>query len=268
MPSATLPTLLLIAVACATGTGVDSADGASTQDRAADGALRAASAHQQGPATSGAAGDEPVAGSVEALRTLRRLLSEHGRANARDLLEYARALEHGKVPGSSKRPAAAAELYAAIAAANQTGVVSVEDSGAAAVALGHLHLHGEGVPLNAARARDLFERAAATGHPDAQFALGVLYSSGFTVPVDIPLSSSYFYFAAEGGSVGAQLALGYRHLLGVNAPKSCPKVIPAFFPPFSQVISNLLSPPYRLPCHCRPPCRLLLLCLRQNRAQR
>lgn len=216
--------LLLIVVACVTGNGVGYANGGNTQDHAAEDALRAASAHQQGAATVGAAVEELAADSAEAVRALRRLLEEHGRASASDLLEHAREVEHGQKPGSGKRPAVAAELYAAIAAANQTGVVSVDDSGAAAVALGHLHLHGEGVPLDAARARDLFERAATMGQPDAQFALGVLYSTGFTVPVDIPLSSSYFYFAAEGGSVGAQLALGYRHLLGINAPKSCSKV--------------------------------------------
>lgn len=135
-------------------------------------------------------GEEPVSAGIAALRqllvehgranevaALRQLLVEHGRANSSSLLEHARALQSGVDGRVAKQPAVAAKLFAALAAANQTGAVSIDDAAGAAVALGRMHLQGEGVRRDAERARDLFERAADLGHPEAQFALGVLYVS-------------------------------------------------------------------------------------------
>ncbi|EOD32811.1 hypothetical protein EMIHUDRAFT_112149 [Emiliania huxleyi CCMP1516] len=185
--------------------------------------------------------DEAAAASTAT--ALQRACADAGVANASALLAHARKLHNGDDGRSTKQPAEAAPLYAAIAAANSTSLVSLDDACAAATALGHMYLQGDGVQRDGERAYDLFQRAAAFGAPEAQYALGVLHAAGFNAPKDTPLAMTFFHFAAEGssaegGSVGAQLALGYRHLLGVDAPKDCGKALLYYSPVAERVVSS------------------------------
>jgi len=180
--------------------------------------------------------DEAAAASTAT--ALQRACADAGVANASALLAHARKLHNGDDGRSTKQPAEAAPLYAAIAAANSTSLVSLDDACAAATALGHMYLQGDGVQRDGERAYDRFQRAAAFGAPEAQYALGVLHAAGFNAPKDTPLAMTFFHFAAEGGSVGAQLALGYRHLLGVDAPKDCGKALLYYSPVAERVVSS------------------------------
>lgn len=71
-------------------------------------------------------------------------------------------------------------------------------------------------------ARQLFEKLAAQGSPDAHLALGFLHSTG--VGVQEPNTARgllHYTFAAVGGSPLAQMALGYRYGYGISATQNC-----------------------------------------------
>ena len=87
--------------------------------------------------------DEAAAASTAT--ALQRACADAGVANASALLAYTRKLHSGDDGRSTKQPAEAAPLYAAIAAANSTSLVSLDDACAAATALGHMYLQGDGV---------------------------------------------------------------------------------------------------------------------------
>ena len=46
------------------------------------------------------------------------------------------------------------------------------------MALGYMHLHGLGTPVNVSAAIEYYEGAAAMGYPDACYFLGSLYGGG------------------------------------------------------------------------------------------
>ncbi|MEW5832711.1 MAG: NifU family protein [Campylobacterota bacterium] len=87
----------------------------------------------------------------------------------------------------------------------------------AMVNLGTMYVKGYGVAKDLATARELFERAAETGHEVASFYLGGMYENGIGVAADKALSLHYYTHAAEGGIGGAQLKLGI--LLRHEEPK-------------------------------------------------
>jgi uncharacterized protein len=74
-------------------------------------------------------------------------------------------------------------------------------------------VNGRGGPRNPNGARELCERAAASGHSGAMFALGALYSGGHDLPVDRAMAQQWFRAAAERGHGAAQMMLG-RYLVG------------------------------------------------------
>lgn len=65
-----------------------------------------------------------------------------------------------------------------------------------------------GVPRNDARAAELFQKAAALGHPRAQLNLGTLYFRGQGVPRDLIQARAWLEKAAAGGDPYALYALG------------------------------------------------------------
>jgi len=121
------------------------------------------------PQVTGAQATAPSSAAAETLVLLLRQWNLPEGSNASDLLQFALGLQTGRDGQERKRASQAAVLYAAIAAANQTGLVSLDDAGMAAVALGRMYLVGEGdLEKDAHQARDLFERAADLGYPEAQ----------------------------------------------------------------------------------------------------
>jgi len=69
--------------------------------------------------------------------------------------------------------------------------------------LGISYESGTGVPKDAAKAGEWYQKAAAEGHANAQKNLGVMYANGEGVAKDIVLAYAWFNIAAIGGNAGA-----------------------------------------------------------------
>lgn len=82
--------------------------------------------------------------------------------------------------------------------------------------LGRAHDEGRediGIKRDEAAARELYERAAELGHPQAQHALSVLLASSAEQGEEVE-AILYDFFASMGGEELAHAALGYRYLYG------------------------------------------------------
>ena len=78
--------------------------------------------------------------------------------------------------------------------------------------MGIKYLLGLELQRDAAKARELFATAAATGYVHAQSALALFYSLGFGVDdLDIAMSTLYHSFATMSGGVLSDMALGYQY---------------------------------------------------------
>ena len=82
-------------------------------------------------------------------------------------------------------------------------------SSAADVALGHMYLVGEGVPMDPTLARELLERAANSGNLAGSLSLGHMYEAGIGVRRDLAAAESWYLRGAEAGFGQAQLRLFY-----------------------------------------------------------
>ncbi len=123
-----------------------------------------------------------------------------------------------------------------VEAAKQTGPASPEQElaarlqaeaargdAAAQVNLGVMHVRGEGVPRNIAKAVDLFRRAAAQGNAAAQVNLGLMYANGEGVPRNINRAQELLQQAAAQGNADAEVNLGLMHVRGELGPKDLTK---------------------------------------------
>ncbi|MEM1436031.1 MAG: tetratricopeptide repeat protein [Pseudomonadota bacterium] len=88
----------------------------------------------------------------------------------------------------------------------------------AQLALGYLHLTGDGVPANAARAFSLIQTAAGTGSPAALLQLGYLHQHGLGTDANAAAAESSYTRAASAGSLPAMLRLGHL-LAGDDSPE-------------------------------------------------
>ena len=130
------------------------------------------------------------ADAAQAWLRLKSLMDSHSAETPAELLNEASLLRTGG-DGRRKRPGRALPLLEAVAAAANHSAVPRDNSTAAELELGHMHLRGEGVAQDVARAAAHYLRAADEGEPEAQTALGVLYSSGFGLPHDPALAATY-----------------------------------------------------------------------------
>lgn len=74
--------------------------------------------------------------------------------------------------------------------------------------LGMMYFSGVGVPKDESKALEWWTRAAAQGHPKAQYNLGMMYSSGGDgVPKDAAKAAQWYQKAAEQGDADAQRKL-------------------------------------------------------------
>jgi TPR repeat protein len=85
-------------------------------------------------------------------------------------------------------------------------------------ALGVLAYEGRGLERNFRQALQLFERAAAKGHPEASNMLGYFFEHGIGTNVDLPKAFAAYKRGAEAGSARARTNLGwfYEHGIGVD----------------------------------------------------
>ena len=85
--------------------------------------------------------------------------------------------------------------------------------------LGLVYLDALGVPRDATRARQWFEKAAGLGNVNAMHNLGVLHSRGEGAKPDLAKALEWQEKAAAGGHVGAMADLGVRFANGVGVAR-------------------------------------------------
>ena len=84
----------------------------------------------------------------------------------------------------------------------------------AQVNLGHMYLHGEGVPQNGIEAIKWYRKAAEQGEAWAQTILGTSYHMGNGVPENHTEALKWYLKAAKQGNVLAQYSAGYLYDFG------------------------------------------------------
>ncbi|MSQ69665.1 MAG: hypothetical protein EXR27_00040 [Betaproteobacteria bacterium] len=89
--------------------------------------------------------------------------------------------------------------------------------------LGWMYYSGNGVPKDAAKAFEWVQKAAAQGDASAQFNLGTLYDLGEGVPKDAAKAAEWYQKAAAQGHALAQLNLGTLYHRGEGVPKDAAK---------------------------------------------
>ncbi len=106
--------------------------------------------------------------------------------------------------GAQNQWASVAEMQKAAEAGNP----------AACYHLGEMHLAGDEVPVDVARAVVLLEKAAEAGHSKAAFRLGKLHADGEVVPQNLPYAFQRYQAAARAGEAEAQYNLGAMYASG------------------------------------------------------
>lgn len=91
--------------------------------------------------------------------------------------------------------------------------------------VGSFYDQGEGVPKDAAKAVEWYQKAAEKGHVIAQFNLGHLYANGNGVAKDINKAISWWQQAASQNYPDAQYILGSEYFNGNHVPKDVGKAI-------------------------------------------
>ncbi|KOB64433.1 putative Sel1l protein, partial [Operophtera brumata] len=109
----------------------------------------------------------------------------------------------------------------------------------AQIKLAWSHVFGEGVTLDVARAKDIFQRLAELGNAEAHAGMGFLYASGIAVPVSQPKALVHYNLGALGHSSYAQMALAYRHWAAVSVPGSCPKALDLYMKVAAKVAGEV-----------------------------
>jgi TPR repeat protein len=85
--------------------------------------------------------------------------------------------------------------------------------------LGHMYLHGEGLPQDYGEALRWYDKAADQGEARAQYAIGYMHNHGEGVPQDSAEARRWYGKAADQGEARAQYAIGYMHYQGEGVPQ-------------------------------------------------
>lgn len=91
--------------------------------------------------------------------------------------------------------------------------------------LGLMYRKGDGVPKDATKAVEWYEKAATQNQADAQCDLGLMYSVGHGVPEDAVKAAEWYQKAAAQGNAEAQNSLSDIYLFGKGVPKDVIKSI-------------------------------------------
>ena len=93
----------------------------------------------------------------------------------------------------------------------------------AQAALAWMYLRGEGVPKDATKAFEWIQKAVVQGNAEGQDVLGAMYQLGEGVPKDTAKAREWFEKAATQGLAEAQYNLGYMNATGEGVPKDATK---------------------------------------------
>lgn len=93
------------------------------------------------------------------------------------------------------------------------------------VSLGYMYGQGEGIPKDAAKAVEWWQKAAAQGNAKAQTLLGWVYQSGEGIPKDAAKAVEWWQKAAAQGNAYAQTNLGEMHRDGEGVTKDAAKAV-------------------------------------------
>ena len=99
---------------------------------------------------------------------------------------------------------------------------------------GLMYLKGEGVPKDASKAVEWFQKAATQGNAGAQYSLGSRYDTGEGVPEDAAKAVEWFQKAATQGNADAQYSLGSKYDTGKGVPKDAAKALEWFLKAAAQ----------------------------------
>ena len=104
---------------------------------------------------------------------------------------------------------------------NLTQVIKQAEAGdaSAQARLGWIYSNGIGVTLDADKAVEWYEKAAAQGYPKAQFALGEIHLTGEGVVKDPAKAVTWYQKAAAQGYIKAQYNLGWMYQNGRGVAK-------------------------------------------------
>ena len=91
--------------------------------------------------------------------------------------------------------------------------------------LGVMYANGEGVPKDAVKAVEWYQKAALQGEASAQNNLGAMYANGEGVPKDAAKAVEWYQKAAVQGNAIAQHNLGVRYANGEGVPKDAAKAV-------------------------------------------
>ncbi len=92
--------------------------------------------------------------------------------------------------------------------------------------LGWMYANGEGVPKDAAKAVEWWQKAAAQGNAIAQYSLARMYAIGEGAPKNLTIAVDWLQKAAEQGDVDAQYYLGILSFTGNSGvPKNLAKAV-------------------------------------------
>ena len=94
--------------------------------------------------------------------------------------------------------------------------------------LGLIYAQGDGVPKDATKAVEWFQKAAVQGDARAQRNLGLSYAYGDGVPRDVANAVEWYQKAAAQGDAGALLILGLMYAYGDGVPRDATKAVEWF----------------------------------------
>jgi TPR repeat protein len=108
----------------------------------------------------------------------------------------------------------------------------------AQLSLGVMYAKGKGVPKDAAKAVEWYQKAAAQGDASAQDNLGVMYNNGAGVPQDAAKAVEWWQKAAAQGLAPAQDNLGVAYNNGEGVPKDVAKALEWYQKAAAQGLTN------------------------------
>ncbi|XP_063627850.1 protein sel-1 homolog 1 [Cydia splendana] len=171
--------------------------------------------------------------------------------NPQDMLDTLPPLPEEEEPELTPELKEAKELYdAALAKLNRrspdlrASILQVKEAAdmgyaPAKIKLAWSYLFGEGVELDLAKARGIFEELVGEGNADAHAGMGFLYATGIAVPVSQAKALVHYTMGALGNSDYAQMALAYRYWAGVTVPSSCQKAMDLYMKVAAKVASGV-----------------------------
>ena len=96
--------------------------------------------------------------------------------------------------------------------------------------LSNMYAFGSGVERDEAKSAEWCQKAAASGHPDAQLDVGIKYQTGnfYTTTPDYAKAFEWYQKAAASGHSDVQWRMGFMYIYGEGVPKDNKKAVECF----------------------------------------